>query len=147
MRVILGSDHGGYLLKEELARRLVSKGVDITDVGCHDTNSVDYPDIAADLCHRLLEESFDFGILCCGTGIGISIAANKIHGIRAAHVADAYSAAMARCHNNANVICLGGRTLGDEVAWSIVEAYMGASFLGGRHQGRVDKIMALERGE
>lgn len=146
VRIIVGSDHGGWALKEDLKKRLEAEGLSVTDVGCYDTCSVDYPDIARELCTRLLSEGYDFGVLCCGTGIGISIAANKIDGIRAAHVSDAYSAAMARAHNDANVICLGGRVLGDELAWSIVQSYMASSFQGGRHQKRVDKIADLEKG-
>lgn len=145
MKIIIGCDHGGYDLKLEIIARLEKEGHSVVDVGCPDRTPVDYPDVAADLCHRLLDEKEDFGILICGTGIGISIAANKIDGIRAAHLSDAYSASMAKAHNNANVITLGARTLGVELAWTIVKAYMDSSFLGGVHQTRVEKIAALEK--
>ena len=144
MNIVIGSDHGGFDLKGEIASRLMSQGHSVFDIGCHTADPVDYPDIAESLCNKLLKEGFDFGILICGTGIGISIAANKINGIRAAHLPDAYSARMAREHNDANVITLGARTLGTELAWSLVEAYMGAHFLGGVHEKRIGKIAALE---
>ena len=134
MKIIIGCDHGGYDLKLEIIARLEKEGHSVVDVGCPDRNPVDYPDVAADLCHRLLDEKEDFGILICGTGIGISIA-----------LSDAYSASMAKAHNNANVITLGARTLGVELAWTIVKAYMDSSFLGGVHQTRVEKIAALEK--
>ncbi len=145
MRIIIGSDHGGYELKGELTVRLKKEGHEVEDIGCYSKDAVDYPDVAQTLCTRLLKDGYDFGILICGTGIGISIAANKIDGIRAAHLSDAYSAAMAKAHNNANVITLGARTLGVELAWNLVESYMSSSFLGGVHQQRIDKIAKLER--
>ena len=145
MRIIIGSDHGGFDLKNELIARLYGRGHEIEDIGCYSTFPVDYPDIAEKLCERLLSDGFDFGILICGTGIGISIAANKIDGIRAAHLSDGYSARMAKAHNNANVITLGARTLGIELAWSLVEAYISESFLGGIHEERICKISKLER--
>lgn len=148
MNIIIGCDHGGFELKNEILSRLKTEGHNVTDIGCFSKEAVDYPDIAESLCDRLLQDSFDFGILICGTGIGISIAANKIDGIRAAHLSDAYSASMAKAHNNANVITLGARTLGVELAWTLVQAYMSSAFLGDIHQVRVDKITALEkRGE
>ena len=145
MNIIIGCDHGALELKGFIASRLKEYGHSVTDIGCYDSNPVDYPDIAESLCRELLDNGFDFGILLCGTGIGISIAANKIEGIRAAHLSDVYSAAMAKAHNDANVITLGGRTLGNELAWAIVDAYMKADFLGGIHQDRINKIMALEK--
>lgn len=141
--IVIGSDHGGYELKEELKRRLEAEGNQVTDVGCHDQTPVDYPDIAETLCGTLLERGFDFGILCCGTGIGVSIAANKHRGIRAALCTDCYSARMAKAHNNANVITLGGRTVGPELAWQMVREYMGEEFLGGVHKKRVERLNAL----
>ena len=146
MRIIIGSDHGGFDLKNEIASRLRSKGDIVVDAGCYTAEAVDYPDVAESLCIDLLGGEYDFGILICGTGIGISIAANKIKGIRAAHLSDAYSARMAREHNDANVITLGARTLGTELAWSLVEAYMDARFQGGVHEERIRKIAALEEG-
>ena len=144
MKIVVGSDHGGFDLKEELRRRLTEEGHEVTDVGCHGER-VDYPDIARDLCAVVNGGGVDFGILCCGTGIGIGIAANKIHGIRAALCTDCYSARMAKEHNNANVITFGGRTAGVEHVCEMVKAYMAAEHLGGTHAVRVEKIHALER--
>lgn len=145
MAIALGSDHGGFELKNEIKKHLEDLGLAVQDFGTHTKDSVDYPDIAEAVCVPVAAGAFDFGILVCGTGIGISIAANKVNGIRAAHCTDAYSAAKAKEHNNANVICLGGRITGVDLALTIVDAYLGAEFEGGRHQTRVDKIMALEK--
>ena len=140
----IGNDHGGYGLKMHIKKLLESKGYEVKDFGCHDTNSVDYPDIALPVCESVLSGECECGILVCGTGIGMSIAANKIKGIRAAHVTDSFSARMTKMHNNANVICLGERITGCEIASDIVEAYLNAEFEGGRHIARVDKFMAFE---
>lgn len=142
MKIVVGSDHGGYDLKEALRRRLEEEVHEVQDVGCHG-EPVDYPDIAVALCKVVTGGGAEFGILCCGTGIGISMAANKIKGIRAALCADCYSARMAKEHNNANVIAFGGRTIGVEHAWEMVRAYMGAEHLGGIHAKRVAQIDAL----
>lgn len=142
MKIVVGSDHGGYELKEQLKARLVAQGHEVQDVGCGG-EPVDYPDIAVALSQVVLEGQVAFGILCCGTGIGISMAANKIKGIRAALCADCYSARMAKEHNNANVIAFGGRTVGVEHAWEMVNAYMKAEHLGGVHAKRVAMIDAL----
>lgn len=143
--ILLGSDHGGFALKESLVRHLQEKGIETEDVGTYSEQSVDYPDIAQTLCEKLLGGGYELGILCCGTGIGISIAANKIDGIRCAVVGDEFSARMARQHNNANVLALGGRVVGAGLAASIVDAFLAASFEGGRHQTRIDKIHKLEK--
>ena len=140
----IGCDHGGYELKEHIKKLLESKGIEVKDFGTHNTDSIDYPDIAIPLCKSVVDGEIEFGILTCGTGIGMSICANKIKGIRAAHVTDSFSARMTKMHNNSNVICLGGRITGPEIATDIVEAYMNAEFMGGRHQNRVDKVMELE---
>ncbi|MEE1042662.1 MAG: ribose 5-phosphate isomerase B [Clostridia bacterium] len=140
----IGCDHGGYELKEHIKKLLESKGIEVKDFGTHNTDSIDYPDIAIPLCKSVVDGEIEFGILTCGTGIGMSICANKINGIRAAHVTDSFSARMTKMHNNSNVICLGGRITGPEIATDIVEAYMNAEFMGGRHQNRVDKVMELE---
>ena len=140
----IGCDHGGYELKEHIKKLLESKGIEVKDFGTHNTDSIDYPDIAIPLCKSVVNGEIEFGILTCGTGIGMSICANKIKGIRAAHVTDSFSARMTKMHNNSNVICLGGRITGPEIATDIVEAYMNAEFMGGRHQNRVDKVMELE---
>ncbi len=140
----IGSDHGGFELKEHIIKYLKDKGIECKDFGCYDENSVDYPDIAKKVCDAINNKECENGILVCGTGIGISIAANKIKGIRAAHCHDVYSAEMTKRHNNANVICMGGRVVGRELAFKIVDAWLGAEFEGGRHQTRIDKIHKLE---
>lgn len=141
----IGSDHGGYELKEHIKKYLDEKGVEYKDFGCYDESSIDYPDIAEAVCKSINDGESENAILVCGTGIGISIAANKIDGIRAAHCHDIYSAEMTKRHNNANVICMGGRVVGRELAFKIIDAWLGAEFEGGRHQTRIDKIHALEK--
>ncbi|WHH57565.1 ribose 5-phosphate isomerase B [Petroclostridium sp. X23] len=142
--IAIGSDHGGFELKEEIKKYLTEKGYEVKDFGVATPDSVDYPDIAHPVCSSIVNGECDRGILICGTGIGISIAANKVKGIRAALCGDCYSAKMTKEHNNANVIALGGRVTGPGLAIEIVEAWLGAEFQGGRHQGRIDKIHALE---
>ena len=140
-RLLIGSDHGGFELKAEFIKRLSEIGREAVDCGIYSPERVDYPDVAEELCTKLLSDNdAEFGILICGTGIGMSIAANKIKGIRAALCTDCYSARMAKEHNNANVITLGARTLGVELAWEIIKSYMSASFLGGQHAVRVAKL-------
>lgn len=141
----IGSDHGGYELKCHVMKHLEERGVEVKDFGCYDENSVDYPDIAAAVGNAVVAGECENGILICGTGIGISMAANKIKGIRAAHCSDVYSATMTKRHNNANIICLGGRVIGRELAFMIVDAWLDAEFEGGRHQQRIDKIHVLEK--
>lgn len=138
--IAIGCDHGGFNLKQAVMKKLENMGEDFKDFGTYSTESCDYPDIAKKVCAAINSGECKNGILICGTGIGMSIAANKIRGIRAAHVADTFSARMTKEHNDANIICLGERTTGVEVALEIVEAYLRASFQGGRHQTRVDKI-------
>ena len=142
--IAIGSDHGGFELKEHIKKHLDERKLEYKDFGCYDENSVDYPDIAKKVCSAINSDEADKGILVCGTGIGISIAANKIDGIRAAHCHDVYSAEMTKRHNNANVICMGGRVIGRELAFKIIDAWLDAEFEGGRHQKRIDKIHALE---
>lgn len=144
MKLVLGSDHGGFELKNKVLEYLQKKGYDCTDVGTYSTESVDYPDYAQKVCEKVLNGECEKAILFCGTGIGISIAANKIDGIRCANVSDTYSAAKCVEHNNCNVISIGGRTVGVEIAFEIVDRYIAAIFEGGRHQNRVDKIMNLQ---
>lgn len=144
MMLAIGSDHGGINLKEIIKDYLKTRGVEVKDVGTYDKTSCDYPDIAKTLCDTITSGECAQGILVCGTGIGMSIAANKVRGIRAAHVTDTYSARMAKEHNNANIICLGERITGCDLAIEIVGSYLDAEFGGDRHQKRVDKIMALE---
>ncbi len=142
MNIAIGSDHGGYELKEALRRQLEEQGHQLMDAGCFG-EAVDYPGIAVKVAALVTGGEAAFGILCCGTGIGISIAANKVRGIRAALCADCYSARMAKEHNNANIIAFGGRTVGVEHAWEMVRAYMGAEHLGGVHARRTAQIDAL----
>jgi len=141
----IGCDHGGFELKNHIIEHLKSRGIEFKDFGTFDENSCDYPDIAAIVCKSIIEGECDRGILVCGTGIGMSIAANKIKGIRAAHLTDVYSGKMTKMHNNSNVICLGGRVTGRELAFMIVDAWLDTEFVGGRHQARIDKISELER--
>ena len=141
----IGSDHGGINLKKIIKDYLEGRGLEVKDFGTYDTKSCDYPDIAKIVCDAVNSGECEKGILVCGTGIGMSIAANKIKGIRAAHVTDTYSSRMAKEHNNANVICLGERITGCDLAVEIVKSYIDAEFGGDRHQKRVDKIMALEK--
>lgn len=140
MQIIIGSDHGGYRLKEEIAEYLKSKGISVFNAGTYSTESCDYPVIAKDVALRVLATPDAKGILVCGTGIGISIAANKVKGIRASHCTDTYSARMTVQHNNSNILCLGERITGTGLALDIVDAWLGAKFEGGRHQKRIDLI-------
>ena len=145
MKITIGSDHGAVELKEEVKMVLHEfEDVRVTDVDTFGTESVDYPDIAEKVCADVVSGKADRGIVLCGTGIGISIAANKIDGIRAALCGDVYSAIMSRKHNDANVLAMGGRVTGIGPAGEIVRAWICTEFEGGRHARRVDKIMALE---
>ena len=142
--IAIGSDHGGFELKNHVKKHLLERGIEIKDFGVFTEDSVDYPDCAKPVCEAVVSGECERGILLCGTGIGISIAANKIDGIRAALCSDVFSAKMAKEHNNANIICLGGRVTGRELAFMIVDTFLDAEFLGGRHQQRIDKIHAIE---
>jgi ribose 5-phosphate isomerase B len=145
MKITIGCDHGAVALKDEVKNVLAEfKDIEVSDVGTFGTDSVDYPDIAEKVCADVVSGKADRGIVLCGTGLGISIAANKIHGIRAALCGDVYSARMSREHNNANVLALGGRVTGFGPAGEIVRVWIETEFAGGRHARRVDKIMALE---
>lgn len=141
----IGCDHGGFELKNHIKEHLEKRGVEFKDFGTFDEASCDYPDIAQAVCESIKNGESDKGILVCGTGIGMSISANKVKGIRAAHVTDVYSAKMTKMHNNANVICLGGRITGRELAFMIVDTWLDTEFAGGRHQARIDKISAQEQ--
>ena len=145
MKITIGSDHGAVQLKEEVKLVLKEFGdIEVKDVGTFGTDSVDYPDIAEKVCADVTSGAADRGIVLCGTGIGISIAANKIKGIRCALCNDVYSAKMSRHHNDANVLARGGRVLGFGPAGEIVRAWVTTEFDGGRHERRVGKIAALE---
>ncbi len=144
MRIAIGSDHGGYELKQSVMKHLESKNIDYKDFGCYSMDSVDYPDVALPVSKAVLSDEFDYGILICGTGIGISISANKVRGIRCALCSDTFSAHATREHNDANILAMGGRVVGPGLALDIVDAFLGASFEGGRHQTRINKMMAIE---
>ena len=145
MKIAIASDHGGFELKDILVAYLTEKGHTVNNLGTNSADSVDYPDYAKVCCDEVLSRNADFGILVCGTGVGISIAANKIDGIRCGLCPSKEIAALVKQHNNANVIALGGRFTSPEEGKAIVDSYMAAEFEGGRHQQRVDKIMALEK--
>lgn len=144
MKIALGSDHGGYNLKQDVKRHLEELGIEYKDFGCSDCSSVDYPDFALPVAEAVARGEFDRGILICGTGLGISIAANKVPGIRAAVCTDTFSARMSREHNNANILAMGERVVGPGLAMDIVDAFLKGEFLGGRHAIRVGKITAIE---
>ena len=145
MKVAIAADHGGFELKDSMVEYIKSLGNEVVDLGTNSADSVDYPDYAKKVCEEIQQGNSDFGILICGTGIGMSLAANKFEGIRAACVSDVYSAKMSRNHNNANVLCIGARVIGDEVAKLIIKTFLENEFEAGRHQRRVDKIMAIEK--
>jgi len=144
--IAIGSDHGGYNLKMEIIKHLEKNGYEVKDFGTSSCDSVDYPDIALPVAKAVISGECEKGILVCGTGIGISIAANKVPGIRAALCTDTYMARMAREHNNANVLALGGRVLGPGLALDIVKTFIETPFSGEeRHQRRIDKISSIEK--
>lgn len=144
MRVAIGSDHGGFYLKEDIKKYLEEKGIEYKDFGTSNTESCDYPDIARPLAEDVAKGTYDRGILICGTGIGIGIAANKVKGVRAALCHDTFSARASREHNNANVLTMGERVIGKGLALDIVDIWLNTEFSGGRHQRRVDKITEIE---
>lgn len=144
MRVALGADHAGVHLKDAVHSLLLSRGIEVQDVGTADETSVDYPDYAARVARAVASGQADRGILACGTGLGMAIAANKIDGVRAAPVVDLESAHLSREHNDANVLALGARVTTAEMALKIVATFLDTPFAGGRHQRRLDKIVALE---
>ena len=147
MRIALGSDHAGVELKALIIRELDDREFDYHDFGPSTDSPVDYPDYAARVAESVSSGQFDRGILVCGTGVGMAIAANKVPGVRAAQVTDSDGARLSREHNDANVLTLGARTTSVVQALKIVNVFLETSFSGGRHQRRVDKIMALEQGE
>ncbi len=145
MKVGIGCDQAGVKFKEQIKDYVKSLGFEVEDYGTYTTDPVDYPDIAQEVCQGVADGVCQRGILICGTGIGMCIAANKMRGIRAALCSDPYSARMARLHNDANVMTLGARVLGFGVACDIVKAYLTAEYEGGRHDARIEKMMRLER--
>lgn len=143
--IVIGSDHGGFELKNILVDYLKAQNYDVLDVGTYSEESVDYPDIADALCAKITDGTCEKGILVCGTGIGMNMCANKHKGIRAAQCHDTFSAKMTRQHNNANVLTMGGRVVGSELAKDIVNEFLTNEFLGGRHETRVNKMMSIEK--
>ena len=147
MKVAVGSDHAGFELKEKVKEYLAETGIEVEDVGTVSTESVDYPDFAEKVAVEVREGRADRGILMCGTGVGVCIAANKLHGIRAALVSDPEIARLSREHNDANVLCLPGRFIEPGAARAVVKTWLETPFAGGRHERRVEKIARLEQEE
>lgn len=145
MKIAIGCDHGGLEHKDAIVKHLKERGFEVKDEGIYEAHSVDYPDIAVKVCADITSGECERGVLVCGTGIGMSIAANKVKGIRAAAVSEHFSAKYTRLHNNSNIICLGGRVLGVGTALELVDLFVDTEFEGGRHQTRVDKIMNIEK--
>ncbi len=140
MKIVIAADHGGFEFKGPITSSLVAQGVEVEDVGCFTADSVDYPDFAEKAVARILNNDCQMGILICGTGIGMSIAANRHRSIRAANCFNVYTARMSREHNNANVLCLGARVLDVETAIEMVRVWLNTPFAGGRHQKRIAKL-------
>lgn len=138
--IIIGSDHAGFSLKEKVKEFIENKGFSVEDAGCYDENSVHYPRIAQDLSERVSRGEFEKGILICGTGIGMSITANRFENVRATLCHDHFTAKMSRMHNNSNVLCMGARVIGQDVAMEMVETWLDTEFEGGRHQTRLSMI-------
>lgn len=145
MRIAVGSDHAGYELKEFLKKEMESMGLEILDLGCYDESPVDYPEYGFRVAEKVSSGDADFGLLVCGTGLGMCVCANKVKGIRAALVYDLYAAIQSRRHLNANVLVLGGRMTGRELAKEILRVFLSTPFDGGRHERRIEKIEEYER--
>lgn len=146
-KIAVGCDHSALDMKEAVKKYLEEKGIEVEDLGTYTAESCDYPDYAVPVCKKVTSGECEIGILICGTGIGMSIAANKVRGIRAAHCSDTYSAHFTRLHNDANVLCFGARVIGEGLALDIVEQFISTEYEGGRHSRRVAKITAIENGE
>lgn len=144
MRVVIGSDHAGYHLKEQLKHTLDDLNLEYEDVGTDNPASVDYPDYAVKVASRVASGEFERGVLVCGTGLGMCITANKVHGVRAVTAHDVFSAEMARRHNNANVLTMGERVVGPGIADQVLRVWLATEFEGGRHGKRVDKITLVD---
>lgn len=145
--IALGSDHGGYELKQEIIKYLEEQQIAYKDFGCYQPEAIDYADIAYPVAKAVAAGEYERGILICGTGVGISMAANKVKGIRAACCSDCFSAKLTKMHNDANILCMGGRVVGPGQAVMMVDLFLNAEFEGGRHQERIDKIAKIEAGE
>ena len=139
-KIIVGSDHAGYLMKEKVKAHLLERDIEVEDVGTHSEDSVDYTDFGKVVARKVSDGTFDRGILICGTGIGMSMVANRFTGVRAALANDLFSAVMSRRHNDANVLVVGGRLIGDTLAMQLVDTWLETPFEGGRHQRRLDKM-------
>jgi len=144
MKIAIGSDHAGFKLKETVKEFLKTSGIEVIDFGTHSEESADYPDFAFPVAEAVVKKEFDFGILICSTGIGMSITANKVAGIRAALCNDLFTANYSKEHNDANVLCMGGRIIGEGLAKAIVQTWLERKFQGGRHEKRVKKIEEYE---
>ncbi|MCS7279655.1 MAG: ribose 5-phosphate isomerase B [Thermodesulfobacteriaceae bacterium] len=146
-KIVIASDHAGFNLKEKIKEFLTKENYQIIDIGCYSCNSVDYPIYGVEAVKKVIEKEADFGILICGTGIGMSIVANRFQGIRAALCNEPFSAKMARLHNDANVLVLGGRIIGEAMAIEIVQTFFSTPFEGGRHERRLNLIESLTKNE
>lgn len=142
--IALAADHGGFELKEAVKKHLEERNIAYQDFGTHSTDSVDYPDMAVPACEAVVSGKCEKALLFCGTGVGISMAANKIKGIRACCCSDAFSAKYTRLHNDANALCMGGRVVGPGLACELVDLFLDTPFEGGRHTKRIEKLMKLE---
>ena len=147
MKIVIGSDHAAFNMKNDIKKYLLDKNVEVLDVGTFSEESCDYPKIAFDATNKIKNNEAELGVLICGTGLGMSLAANKVKGIRAAVVSESYSARMAREHNNANVICFGARVIGIEIAKDIVDNFLNSKFLADKHLRRVNMISDIEEGK
>jgi ribose 5-phosphate isomerase B len=146
-KLVIGCDHAAPELKAIVRDHLIERGFDVTDIGTHTTDSCNYPDYAHALCKKIQSGECELGILICGTGIGMSMAANKHKGIRAACCSDTFSARLTRLHNDANVLCFGARVVGQGLAIDLVDTFIDAEFEGGKHQKRIDMFVDIENGE
>lgn len=144
MKFAIGCDHGGFELKQVVIEHLEKRGIEVKDFGTYSKDSTDYPIYGRKVGEAVASKEFDYGIVICGTGIGISLAANKVKGIRAAVVSDTFSAKMAKAHNNANILAFGERVVGKGLALELVDAFIDTEFEGGRHERRVNLIMDIE---
>jgi ribose 5-phosphate isomerase B len=143
MKIIVGCDHGGYELKEKVVPHLRSQSYEVEDVGTHSMESVDYPVYALKVARAIADGRADRGILICGSGIGMCMAANRVSGVRAIQISEPYAAKMSRRHNDSNILCLGGRFIGQDLAFEVVDTWLKEPFEGGRHQRRVDLMDSL----
>ncbi len=145
--IALGSDHGGFQLKEAIKKHMEEQGYEVKDFGCFDETSIDYPTIAVPVAKAVVSGECEKAILCCGTGLGMSIAANKVHGIRAACCSDCFSAKLTREHNDANILCLGGRVIGQGLACMMADLFLTTEFIGEQHTRRIRMVAEIEKQE